>query len=145
MLEQVCLQREPRTGCISGCRNVLSFTGLLLLWFFFSVNFWLPAAEFPLLTLSLCHIATGVGEQPDIWDFFLTCFCSLLLFLIFGYRPEGEITRVECELQKHLTRLYLLTAFERAKLLFGFQYHLLETPQTAIPCYLLLASFVQCL
>lgn len=64
MLDQTCLCREPKTDCKSGCRIFLSFAGLLLLGFF-SLNFWLPAAEFPLLT-SLCHIATGVGEWSTI-------------------------------------------------------------------------------
>lgn len=66
MLNQTCLCKEPKTGCKSGCRIFLSFAGLLLLGFFFSLKFWLPAAEFPLLTLSLCHTATGVGEWSTI-------------------------------------------------------------------------------
>jgi len=57
MLNQSFVCREQKTD--SGCRIFSSFAGLLLLGFFFSLNFWLPAAEFPLLTLSLCHIATG--------------------------------------------------------------------------------------
>lgn len=61
MPDQTCLCRGPKTGCKSDCRIILRFAGLLLLGFFFSLSIWLPATGFPLLTLSLCHIAVEVG------------------------------------------------------------------------------------
>lgn len=130
MPDQTCLCRGPKTGCKSGCRVFLRFAGLLLLGFF-SLSIWLPATGFPLLTLSLCHIAVGVGEllfNVSFSHVFAAPPYFFFLYLAIDLRVRSHMYRMRT-VETHYTAIFGASIWKCQTALLSLQYHMLETSQ----------------